>query len=240
MPKKSNKSDENEEREELKIEDDEAQKSKSSKRKKLNFEGNTKREGEGSMYDKIMRENLVEIFLPLVEEELQVKIKSVETFPDKQPTTVIRETDSFLLVKTYSKTEPEFILHIEFESGDDVTMIYRVSEHHGIELRKHKLPIKHVVIYLGESKPKMRTKLRKEEIFTGFTLVNAYDFSPSKWLEAEEPSKIIMAILSDYQKQNAKIILEAIMNKLRRVCKSDTDLKKFIEQLIIISRMRSR
>jgi len=48
-----------------------------------------------------------------------------------------------------------------------------------------------------------------------------------------------MAVLGNYEKENAKIILEAIIHKLRRVCKSDSDLKKFIKQLIIISRMRN-
>ena len=48
-----------------------------------------------------------------------------------------------------------------------------------------------------------------------------------------------MAILGDYQKSNAEIILEAIVSKLRKVCKTEAELKKFIEQLIIISRMRN-
>ena len=201
--------------------------------------GNTKREGEGSLYDKIMRENLLELFLPLVEEELNFKLKSFHSLADKQPTTVIRETDAFLMIETYSKKEPKFILHLEFESSDDEEMVYRVLEHHGIELRKHRMPIKHVVVYLGEGKPKMKTKLPKEEIFEGFTLVNVNTFSPKKWLAEDEPSKIIMAILGDFQKQNATIILEAIVSKLRRVCKTEVELKKFVEQLIIISRMRN-
>ena len=85
----------------------------------------------------------------------------------------------------------------------------------------------------------MRTKLKPSEIFKGFTLVNARSFSPNKWLEQEEPSKVIMAILGDYQKKNAKLILTAIFQKLRRICKTDAELKKYVQQLIIISRMRN-
>ena len=206
---------------------------------KANFTGNTKRTGEGQLYDKIMRENLQQLFLPLVIEQLNFKLKSVQPLPDKQATTVIRETDAFLLIETYSKEEPKFILHLEFESKDDEEMIYRISEYHGIELRKYRLPIKHVVVYLGEAPPKMRTKLKPSEVLQGFTLVNARDFSPTKWLEQEEPSKIIMAILGDYQKKNAKLILTAIFKRLRQVCKTSTELKKYVQQLIIISRMRN-
>jgi hypothetical protein len=48
-----------------------------------------------------------------------------------------------------------------------------------------------------------------------------------------------MAVLGNYEKENAKIILEAILHKLRKVCKSDDDLKRFTKQLIVISRMRN-
>jgi hypothetical protein len=81
---------------------------------------------EGQAYDKIMRENLLELFLPLVAEKLNFTIKKVSPLPDKQPTTVVRETDSFLLIETDSETEPKFILHIEFERTDNPDMIYRM------------------------------------------------------------------------------------------------------------------
>jgi hypothetical protein len=201
--------------------------------------GNTNREGEGSMYDKIMRENLLELFLPLVAEELNFQVKSVKPLPDKQPTTILRETDAFLMIETYSTTEPKFILHLEFESKDNEEMVYRMMEYHGIELRKFRLPIKHVVVYLGEGRPKMRTSLKKTEVFEGFILVNAHSFSPQKWLSETAPSRIIMAILGDYDKKDADRILTAIFNKLKKVCKTDGELKKFVKQLIIISRMRN-
>ncbi|NJN77378.1 MAG: hypothetical protein HC803_02850 [Saprospiraceae bacterium] len=85
----------------------------------------------------------------------------------------------------------------------------------------------------------MRTSLRKEEIFESFTLVNIHETSPQSWLNYDEPERIIMAILGNYEQENAKMILEAILRKLRKVCKSDDDLKKFTKQLIIISRMRN-
>jgi hypothetical protein len=69
--------------------------------------------------------------------------------------------------------------------------------------------------------------------------VNIHETSPQSWLNHDEPERIIMAVLGNYEKENAKIILEAILHKLRKICKSDDDLKKFTKQLIIISRMRN-
>ncbi len=87
------------------------------------------RKREGNFYDKIMRENLKQIFLPLVEKQLQIKIKSVKPLSDKQETTLERETDAFLLIET--DTGEKFILHLEFQVKDDPDMIYRMIEHHG-------------------------------------------------------------------------------------------------------------
>ncbi|MEM6963879.1 MAG: hypothetical protein AAF573_03870 [Bacteroidota bacterium] len=57
---------------------------------------NRDRKSEGSIYDKIMRENLQSIFLKVLENKYNFKIESVETLPDKLPTTIGRETDSLL------------------------------------------------------------------------------------------------------------------------------------------------
>lgn len=41
---------------------------------------------EGNKYDKIMRENLLEIFLPLIAHRLNFQIKSIQPLPDKKQT----------------------------------------------------------------------------------------------------------------------------------------------------------
>lgn len=48
-----------------------------------------------------------------------------------------------------------------------------------------------------------------------------------------------MAILGDYEDKQAEWILPTILARPRVVCNSQTDLKKFIQQLIILARMRN-
>ncbi len=196
----------------------------------------TNRKEEGNIYDKIMRENLQEIFMPLVEQKLKLKIKKFQALPDKQETTLERETDAFLLID--SEDGKQFILHLEFQVVDDHKMIYRMAEHHGIELRKFRLPIKHVVIYLGEKKPTMPTKLKPNEVFRAFSLVDVHKFTPKKWLSSQVPSEIILAILANYKEEDTEKILQAILKKLKRVCKTPNELGKCIKQLVILSRLR--
>ncbi|MGB1242694.1 MAG: hypothetical protein ACPG49_09240 [Chitinophagales bacterium] len=194
------------------------------------------RKKEGSIYDKIMRENLQEIFLPLVEERLKVKIKNFRALPDKQETTIERETDAFLIVETQGGDK--FILHLEFQTNDDHSMIYRMSEYHGIQLRKYRLPIKHIVIYLGEKKPTMPTQMKPKEVFEAFELVDVHQFDPNKWLSSQVPSEIILAILGHFAKKDSEIVLRAIVSKLKEVCKTTNELGKYIKQLVILSRLR--
>ena len=125
---------------------------------------------EGNAYDKIFKENVEQIFRPLVEERLGVTIVKSTPLKEKMQTTVEVEMDFFYAIET--DTGEKFILHIEFESGDNPIMVYRVGEYHGMALRREKLPIRHIVIYLGETPPTMRTQLKPEEIFTGFDLLN--------------------------------------------------------------------
>jgi hypothetical protein len=190
-------------------------------------------------YDRIMRENLMQVFMPLIAEELQLNIKKTSALPDKQASTILRETDSVLLAETDSETRPKIILHIEFESKRDPNMIYRMSEYHGIELRKFKLPIEHFVVYLGDEEPKMRTELKEEEIFTKYTLIDAKRFSAQKFLESEVPQVVILAILAGYQKENAPIIIKAILTRLLQVCGTTSDTQKFYRQLTLLSKLRN-
>ena len=130
-------------------------------------------------------------------------------------------------------------LHLEFQKTDDKNMIYRMAEYHGLVYRKYKLPIEHVVIHLGMGQAKMRSKLRNDEIFTGFELINLHDFNTTQLLSSQVPAVIQMAILSSFQKDQAEAILRLTIMRLKSVVKSPGELNKYLNQLIIISRMRN-
>lgn len=204
---------------------------------KSNSKKQNERKEEGSIYDKIFRENLREIFKPLLEQTLKIKIKNVIDLADKQQTTLQRETDAFLLAE--DEAGEEFILHLEFQLKDEPKMVYRMSEYHGIGLRARELPIRHVVVFLGMKKPKMPTQLKPEEIFTGFELVNIHEIDSNVWLNSQVPEVILLAILGKYPKSQANEILKKIIQNLKKVCQNPSLVRKYVNQLIILSRLRS-
>ena len=151
--------------------------------------------------------------MTLVEERLGIKIKSFRPLKEKMQRTIEREMDFFYEVIT--EDDDKFILHMEFESGDNLDMVYRVGEYHGIELRRKKLKIRHVVVYLGTELPKMRTQLKPEEIYTGFELINVHALKTEELLSSQIPDTVLIAVLADYPPEQTESILRLIVRKLK-------------------------
>jgi hypothetical protein len=191
---------------------------------------------EGNAYDKIFKEVVEKIFRPLVEKRLGVKIVKSTPLKEKMQTTIEVEMDFFYIIET--DTGERFILHLEFETGINPDMIYRVGEYHGMAMRREKLPIRHVVAYLGEDPPTMRTQLKPEEVYTGFDLLDVQSLDTNELLSSQVPEVVLVAILSHYPKEEAETVLRKIVLKLKTLVKNTRIVKKYINQLMMLSRLR--
>ena len=191
---------------------------------------------EGNGYDKIIKENLEEIFRPLIERKLGIKILKSIPLKDKMQTTIEVEMDSFYDV-TPESGKP-FILHLEFESGDNPKMVYRVSEYHGIALKEREREIKHVVIYLGMTAPTMRTTLKPEEVFTGFELLDVQGLDVEDLLSSQVPGFVLIAILADYPAENAEKILRRVLENVKKLTPDEHQLRKYVKQIAVLARLR--
>ena len=191
---------------------------------------------EGNLYDKIFKENAEQLFLPLVEERLKIKIKSFQPLKEKLQTTIEREMDFFYEVVTEKKES--LLLHLEFQTENDPEMIYRSAEYHGMAFRRKKLPIKHVVIFLGKGEITMRTKLSEEEFFTGFEVIHIHKMNTADFLSSQVPEVVLLAVLSDLPKDKIEAILRLVVLQLKQVCKNANELSRYLKQLIILSRLR--
>ena len=187
-------------------------------------------------FDKILKENIEAVFLPLAEKMLGISIKETFEVKDNLQTTIKRETD--FLKRVIDHEGKEFILHVEFQTTNDPKMIYRMAEYKAILLRKYQIPVRQVVIYLGSEKANMRTQLPEEEQITGFELQDIKNLSFQSTLDSDIPEEIILSILTDYKKADAEKVIEEIIYKLQKASKSESELNKSIQQLIVLSRLR--
>ena len=162
-------------------------------------------------YDKILKENIAAVFLPLTEKYLGIRITGTEELKDKLQTTIEKEPDFIRIVET--DKQERFSLHLEFQSVDEEEMIYRMQEYHGILRKKYRLPIRQFVIYLGQKPSRMPTKLAPEEVFAGFTLKSLRDYSHQHLLTSAVPEEVILAILSNFDgKQTAEVLKDILEN----------------------------
>lgn len=187
-------------------------------------------------FDRIFRENAIPIFLPLIEMELDFKIKFFEALPAELPKTIDRDVDALYKIKNeLGKLE---ILHIEFQTKNDPAMLERTAEYHGMIYRKYKLPIRHVVIFLGKGKAKMKNQLPEDEIFRGFDLINLHELDAEKLLSSQVPEVILLALLADFEQEHTEAILRLLVKQLKTFSKSPNDLKKYLNQLLMLSKLR--
>ena len=103
-------------------------------------------------FDKIIKENMVAIFTPLLEKLLNLSIKATSEIKDKLQVTIEREPD--FLKRIIDKDDREFILQLEFQTQNDPGMRYRMAEYKAILQRKFHVPVRQFVIYLGKASPK--------------------------------------------------------------------------------------
>ncbi len=187
-------------------------------------------------YDKIIKENIEAILLALGKKLLGFDIKNPTELTEKLQTTIEREPD--FLKKVILEDSSEIILHLEFQTTDEPKMVYRMAEYRALLQRKFELPVKQFVIYLGTTEPKMRTALLPEEQITGFELRNIHKMPMNQVLESDVPEEIVLSILTDYPKAEAEKVIARIIQKLKSVAPSEAELKKSLQQLVTLSRIR--
>ncbi len=196
-----------------------------------------KNKDSGNVYDRIFRENARAIFIPLIQFQLNIDITRYEALEFKMSRTREREVD--FLYKIFDKNGKESILHLEFQTKNDKEMLARIQEYHALIYRKHKFPIRHIVIYLGRRKSTMKNKLEPHLIFSGFDIINITAIDPDQLISTQVPEMVIMALLADFKKDKLEKILHDIVEKLKSLVDSKDLMSKYINQLLILARIRN-
>jgi hypothetical protein len=194
---------------------------------------------QGNIFDKVVKENLDEVFIPFVINSLGIDVAmiEVEVLPDKLFTTEEREMD--LLLRLIDKEARVFLLHVEFQSKPDYEMIWRMIEYHGMITKKYKYEIYHIVVDLDDSNSNITSILDEKFVFRGFKILKLHDIDYNQMIVSQVPAEIILAVLGNFGNKTPEIVIRAIAQRLKVVSKSDAELKKYIAQLNILSRLRN-
>ena len=119
-------------------------------------------------------------------------------------------------------------------------MIFRMRDYHSLIRSKiPDLPIRQHVVYLGKGKSKMRTSLNKEEIFTGYNLINITEFSPDTLAIDDIPESIVLSVLAYNGSEPPEEVVGSIISKLQKAVQDPTKLRRYLRQLLSFSSLRN-
>ena len=187
-------------------------------------------------YDKIIRENIEAVILPLAKRMLDIHPKRIEELPDDLQITIERKPD--VLKKVTDKKQGTFILQIEFQSTDEKDMVYRMHEYRGIIARRYKLPVKQFVLYIGQKPPKMKTELVEDGLSFRFYLKNILDYDYRNLLQSDIPEEILLAVLANFDTERPEQVIRLILKRLQQLAPNGNALQKYLHQLRIFSNLR--
>jgi predicted transposase/invertase (TIGR01784 family) len=194
-------------------------------------------QNEAQSFDKIIRENLEEVLLPLAGKLFGIHIKTSRSLPEKLLTTIEREPDFAKIVET--EEGEVFILHLEFQTQDEAGMAFRMAEYKAILQRKFNLAVRQFVIFLGRGRSKMESVLPEAFIIKDFGLIHIEAFSYLRLIRSEIPEEIILAILANFGEEKAEVVVKQIAKRLQQYSRDPVSLQKYLRQLTILSRLRN-
>ena len=189
-------------------------------------------------YDKIFKENIEELFLPMAGKLLQLYPEKLEEIPDDLQITIERKPD-FLKKVVHTDTVKDYILHIEFQTEDDTEMVYRMIEYNALLLRKYRLEVKQYVFFIGKNKSKMIDKVSFSDFNFSYQIVNVIDFDYHKFLDSDKAEEIILAILGNFGNKKPQTVAKEVLTKLILVEKKGLKQEKCIIQLEVLSKLRN-
>jgi predicted transposase/invertase (TIGR01784 family) len=189
-------------------------------------------------YDKVIKENLEAVFLPLAKKLLNIESDLMEEIPDDLQTTIERFPDLLKKVK-HNDSSKDFILHIEFQTADDTEMPARMLEYKAILYRKYKLQVLQQVFFIGKGRSGMKNSINLPNIQFSYGLLSFQEISYRKFIDSESPEEVLMAILADFEDQQSESIIERILNKINNSNLGTLQKQKNVKHLSILSKLRN-
>ncbi|MBO0938650.1 hypothetical protein J2I47_19015 [Fibrella sp. HMF5335] len=189
-------------------------------------------------YDRIFRENIEQLVVPLANRLLNLTIPALEEIPDDLHQTIERKPD-FLKKVIHPNEADNYILHFEFQTKDDDEMQERMLEYYAMLYRKYHLPVKQYVFYIGEGMSMMRSHLFHDTLSFRYELINASEVDYHLFLNSSIPEEVLLTVLGDFKQDRADYVLAAVVIKLEQLVPRSLRLKRYIKQLEILSNLRN-
>ena len=190
-------------------------------------------------YDKIIKENIEEIMLPLARKVLNLpEPAGIVEIPDDLQYTIERKPD-FLKLITDADGKGLYILQLEFQTRDESDMLARMLFYAAQLYGKYKLPVKQYVFYIGPRPARMRRELRQEDLSFQFHVRSIIDVAYYEFLQTSKPEEMVLAILGNRGTDTPEKVVSQILAALKATVTDDLALGRFLRQLEVLSKLRN-
>jgi hypothetical protein len=187
-----------------------------------------------SRYDNIIKENLGDILPDLFSSVLSLDYAQVEPLHIEQSLTLVRKDDFLFRVKT----EPPYVLQIEFQSTNTPNMCRRMMAYCGLIYEKYGLPVRQVVFYLGKAKLSMKTEAQMPLFTYRYELIDFATLPAQHFLESERLGSVVFALFGDSSDKETDLLIERIYLKLLQKSSDHKELLRYVKQLEVLSLLR--
>ncbi len=188
-------------------------------------------------YDKILREVLRDIFPAVAQKVLGIPAGKYQPLPADLQYTSEREADQVWLVTP--ETGESFVLHCEFQTGNDKQMLSRMLLYYGFLYYQHKRPVYQFVLYIGKDKAQMDAEWKARNISFAYQLVDLKAFPYQTFLQATRSEEVLMAVLADFGEEPEAVVAGKIMATLGELARGQLELAQRTLQLVRLAVLRN-
>ncbi|HEY5393010.1 MAG TPA: hypothetical protein VIJ92_01400 [Ginsengibacter sp.] len=192
---------------------------------------------QGSMYDKIFRENMEAALPAIITHLLNLHIVESMELPDDIQHTKERKPD--LLKKVTDKTGKTFVLHIEYQAKSDQEMPYRMAEYSIMLQRKYNLPVKQYVIFIGNGKANMATNIVNDNFSFHYDIISLSSIDYKIFLKSGKPEEKILAILANFENEEPASAIKNILQSVKDSSGSSFAENRYLNQLRVLGQLRN-
>jgi hypothetical protein len=189
-------------------------------------------------YDRIMKENIEPVLLPFAQKLLGLQGAKYTSIKDDLHVTIERKPDFLKKVKESTKSK-SYILQIEFQSVDEKDMVYRMLEYKSLLLRKFKLEVKQIVLYIGKEKlRRMTPSFETNGLSFQYQIIDIHSFDYEDFLKSDTPEEVILAILCNFKNTSPQKVISKVLHKLQELLRGENRFGKYLKQLEVLSKLR--
>jgi hypothetical protein len=191
-------------------------------------------------YDRIFKENIESMLLPLLEKVLGLIPPKLVPIDAKMQMTHESEMDNIRRVVHEEDAALDYGLQIEFHIKDE-DLRKRNLVHHALFYQITSLPLRQIVIYGGGSDDPQH--ITQNHLITlglehRFEVIVLKQIPKEKFIHSNVPEEVVLAILCDFGEDNPEDVVKQILAHLHKICRKSVRLKKYQKQLLILSRLR--